>query len=267
MDPLQPQQPQQPQPGAQNAQQQPGQLPEPSEQLQQYAQPLNYQQPSGYPTGNMGAPKKNRLKLLVFGAVGLVVLLILVMLSLSLFGSSPSKLADYSSERFGTSLKYPANWSVDETSEDLPGAKTVTFTETAGDSSDESSKYLAVMKVSITELASDEAKRSEQKYFELYEGLAEATVGTREGDDDSAQYISEVVSIVEGEVAGYPARKITRNIANYLNTQGETGQLVSIYVFVDESTQIEIRFEAHSSDAVYGVEFDSLISSFSYNKQ
>ncbi len=163
------------------------------------------------------------------------------------------------SEKFGISVKYPANWDATESDDDL--TKTISFDEKIDpNSTDEIAKLPAQILVDIQEAGKESAKFKEDEFFGSLETNLQKNLGKQQGAAEDAEF-AELISKEKIKVDGFNAYKVSVKINNYEGKTGEVGHGKLLFVFVNESKQVTLLYEGHTSDDNIYENFDAIIES------
>lgn len=171
----------------------------------------------------------------------------------------PARFETYSSDRLGISLLYPKTWEPRETGEEEP-AKSITFTKPADASPDQPKVWRGQMVVDIQEAATEELQVAEDEFFAQLEQSIETNLSPPETEVSGREYAA-LNHKEEIEVSGHRALKVAIDINNFDSTDGETGQAVLVFVFLNPSKQATLFYEGHSTDQAIFNDFDRVIDS------
>lgn len=201
------------------------------------------------------------LRVLLLGAVVLGLLYAAaVQINQRFYQSQTAELfAPYSSQRTGISLLYPKEWTPQESSnEDV--LKVVSFSRPVDTEADPGTQFTGQLLVDVQQASAEDQKVDEETFFSGLDENIETSLGRPEQASPTEEF-AELGSREEIEVEGHRALKVIVDITNYDNQAGEVGNGVLVFIYVDESTQVTVLYEGHSSDNDIFESFDQIIRS------
>jgi hypothetical protein len=171
-------------------------------------------------------------------------------------------LAQYSSERYKLSVKYPAGWKSRESTEE-EGTKFVLFSRpSAADGSDMEQRFTGQLLVDVFETAEGQEDIDEEAFFARINSNIDTTlVGKPEGSEDNEEY-SELITKSDITIDSHRALRADVAITNYDGFAGEKGNGTVVFVFAGPRKQVTLLFESHSSDQANLKKVDEILGSF-----